>query len=202
VTSANLQNSGSTVIYAGISGSQDGGGAIPGHMFVTKTANTATSTKAWTDISLSAVTNDTGDAHVFNPDHFDISSIAVDPHDATGGTVYATVMGFGVPHLYRSTTFGGAWLNISANLPGAPANAVIVDPNDANTVYVAMDAGVYVTQAITTCSTSNCWSVLGTALPNAPILSLAASVTLPTGDGRFGMLRAGTYGRGLWQRRC
>ena len=52
VTSANLQNSGSTVIYAGISGSYDGGGAIPGHMFVTKTANTATSTKAWTDISL------------------------------------------------------------------------------------------------------------------------------------------------------
>jgi Abnormal spindle-like microcephaly-assoc'd, ASPM-SPD-2-Hydin len=199
VTSANLQNSGSTVIYAGISGSQDGGGTIPGHIFVNKSANTATSTKAWTDISLSAVTNDTSDAHVFNPDHFDVSSIAVDPHDATGGTVYATVMGFGVPHLYRSTTFGGAWLNISANLPGAPANAVLVDPNDANTVYVAMDAGVYVTQAITTCSTSNCWSVLGTALPNAPILSLAAVATLPTGDGRFGMLRAGTYGRGLWQ---
>jgi len=199
VTSANLQNSGSTVIYAGISGSRDGGGAIPGHMFVTKTANTATSTKPWTDISLSAVTNDISDAHVFNPDHFDISSIAVDPHDATGATVYATVMGFGVPHLYRSTTFGSAWLNISANLPGAPANAVLVDPNDANTVYVAMDAGVYVTQAIGTCSTSNCWSALGTVLPNAPILSLAASATLATGDGRFGMLRAGTYGRGLWQ---
>ena len=197
VTSANLQNSGSTVIYAGISGSQDGGGAIPGHLFVTKTANTATSTKAWTDISLSAVSNDPAG---FNPQHFDISSITVDPHDATGGTVYATVMGFGgVPHLYRSTNFGSNWLNISRNLPSAPANAVVVDPNDANTVYVAMDAGVYVTQAITTCSTSNCWSVLGTALPNAPILSLAVSATLPTGDGRSGMLRAGTYGRGLWQ---
>jgi hypothetical protein len=199
VTSANLQNSGSTVIYAGISGSLDGGGAIPGHMFVTKTANTATSIKAWTDISLSAVTNDIIDAHAFNPKHFDVSSIAVDPHDATGATVYATVMGFGVPNLYRSTTFGSAWLNISANLPSAPANAVVVDPNDANTVYVAMDAGVYVTQAITTCPTLNCWSVLGTALPNAPILSLAVAATLPTGDGRAGLLRAGTYGRGLWQ---
>jgi hypothetical protein len=197
VTSANLQNSGSTVIYAGISGSQDGGGAIPGHMFVTTSANAATSTKAWTDISLSAVGNDTAG---FNPQHFDISSITVDPHDATGATVYATVMGFGgVPHLYRSTNFGGTWLNISRNLPDAPANAVLVDPNDANTVYVATDAGVYVTQAITTCSTSNCWSALGTALPNAPILSLAAAATLPTGDGRSGMLRAGTYGRGLWQ---
>ncbi len=168
-------------------------------MFVTKSANTATSTTAWTDISLSSVTNDTSDAHVFNPDHFDVSSIAVDPHDATGGTVYATVMGFGIPHLYRSTTFGATWLNISANLPSAPANAVLVDPNDANTVYVATDAGVYVTQAVTTCSTANCWSVLGTGLPNSPILSLAAAATLPTGDGRVGMLRAGTYGRGLWQ---
>jgi hypothetical protein len=199
ITSANPQNSGSTVIYAGISGSQDGGGAIPGHLFVTRSANTATSTKAWTDISLSSVTNDTADAHVFNPSHFDISAIAVDPHDATGGTVYATVMGFAVPHLYRSTTFGASWINISANLPDAPANAVAIDPNDANTVYVAMDAGVYVTQAITTCATSNCWSVLGTALPNAPILTLAAAATLPTGDGRLGLLRAGTYGRGLWQ---
>ena len=199
VAAANLQNSGSTVIYAGISGSQDGGGAIPGHLFVTSNANTATSTKAWTDASLSTVTNDTADTGLFNPSHFDVSSIAVDPHDATGGTVYATVMGFGVPLLYRSTTFGSSWINISANLPNAPANAVVVDPNDANTVYVAMDAGVYVTQAISTCTTSNCWSVLGTALPNAPVVTLSAAANLPTGDGRFGMLRAGTYGRGLWQ---
>jgi len=199
VTAANLQNSGSTVIYAGMAGAADGGGAIPGHLFVTKSANTATSTKAWTDISLSTVTNDVSDAHVFNPQHFDVSSIAVDPHDATGGTVYATVMGFLVPQLYRSTNFGGSWVNISANLPNSPANSVVVDPNDANTVYVATDAGVFVTQTVLICATSNCWSVLGTALRNSPITSLAAGVNLATGDGRVGLLRAGTYGRGLWQ---
>jgi hypothetical protein len=202
VTAANLQNSGSEVIYAGISGAQDGGNAIPGHLFVTKTANTDTATSTWTDISLSKVTNDTADVQVFNPSHFDISSITVDPHDATGGTVYATVMGFGVPHLYRSTNFGGTWLNIGANLPNAPANAVVVDPNNANIVYVALDTGVYVTQAVATCGTvplTDCWSVLGTALPNAPILTLAAGANVPTNDGRIGILRAGTYGRGLWQ---
>ena len=74
-------------------------------------------------------------------------AIAVDPHDANGATIYATIMGFGVPHLYRSTNFGGTWTNLSANLPDAPANAVFIDPNDANTVYVALDTGVYVTQA-------------------------------------------------------
>jgi hypothetical protein len=199
IVSPNLQNSGSQVIYAGISGSLDGGGSIPGHLFVTKTANTATSTKAWTDAALSPVTNDVANAHLFNPGRFDVSSITVDPHDATGGTVYATIMGFVVPHVYRSTNFGASWMNISSNLPNAPSNALVVDPNDANTVYIAMDTGVYVTQSVATCSTANCWSLLGTVLPNSPVITLAAAVNLPTNDGRRGLLRAATYGRGIWQ---
>jgi hypothetical protein len=194
------QSSGSTVLYAGMAGSLDGGGNIAGHLFVTTSAATASSSTAWTDAAHSSVTNDVANAYTFNPLAFDISSIATDPHDATGATVYATVMGFGVvPHLYRSTDFGAHWLNISSNLPEAPANAVVVDPNDANTVYVAMDTGVFVTQSVTTCDSTNCWSPLGTGLPNAPVTTLEAAPQMPTGDGRLGMLRAGTYGRGLWQ---
>ncbi|HWW98871.1 MAG TPA: choice-of-anchor D domain-containing protein, partial [Edaphobacter sp.] len=127
-----------------------------------------------------------------------------DPHDATGKTIYATVMGFAgngfnAAHLYRSIDAGAHWTNISSNLPNAPANSVVVDPNDANTVYVALDTGVYVTTQITTCATANCWSIYGTSLPNAPVVELAAAASMPTGDGRAGELRAGTYGRGLWQ---
>jgi len=194
--STNAQNSGSEVIYAGLAGSLDGSANIPGHLFITKSANLTPAT--WTDAALSPVTNDT---NAFNYDGFDISSIAVDPHDATGATVYATVMGFGVPHLYRSIDFGAHWYNLSNNLPDAPANAVLVDPNDANTVYIALDTGVYVTTAVLTCSTAtaNCWSPLGTGLPNAPVIALSAAASVPTGDGRLGMLRAATYGRGLWQ---
>ncbi len=88
---------------------------------------------------------------------------------------------------------------MSSNLPDAPANSVVVDPNDANTVYVALDTGVYVTTGITTCATANCWSVYGTSLPNAPVVALSAASAMPTGDGRTGELRASTYGRGLWQ---
>jgi hypothetical protein len=196
---ATVQNSGSTVLYAGLSGALDGGNSKPGHLFVTTAAAIANGSTPWTDDALSPVTNDVSDAHIFNPGQFDISAIAADPHDATGATVYATVMGFGVPHLYRSTNFGKSWLAISANLPDAPANAVAVDPNDANTVYIAMDTGVYVTQSITSCPTANCWSVLGTALPNSPVVALSAGVNLPTDDGRVGTLRAATYGRGIWQ---
>ena len=199
-SSANAQSSGSTVLYAGMAGQLDGGSTIPGHLFVTTSANTASSSTSWTDAAHSPVTNDTVNAHLFNPGAFDISSIATDPHDTTGATVYATIMGFGDgPHLYRSTDFGAHWLLISGNLPQAPANAVVIDPNDANTVYVAMDTGVFVTQAVTTCASTNCWSPLGTGLPNAPVTTLEAAPNLPTGDGRSGMLRAGTYGRGLWQ---
>ncbi|QMV20339.1 choice-of-anchor D domain-containing protein [Granulicella sp. 5B5] len=196
-SSSATQLSGSAVLYAGLSGSLDGGSTLAGHIFVTANANT---TPTWTDAALSPVTNDTSDTNLFNPGGFDISSLAVDPHDPTGATVYATVMGFGYPHLYRSTDFGAHWLNLSANLPDAPANSLAVDPNDANTVYIALDTGVYVTQAITTCGpTTNCWSLLGTGLPNAPVISLEAAANLPTSTGQLGMLRAATYGRGIWQ---
>ena len=199
-TSTNAESSGSTVLYAGMAGLFDGGGSVPGHLFVTTSANSASSTTSWTDAARGSVTNDTIDAHVFNPGAFDISSVATDPHDPTGATVYATVMGFGnQPHVYRSTDFGAHWVTISANLPVAPANAVVIDPNDANTVYVATDTGVFATQAVTTCVSINCWSPLGTGLPNAPVTMLEAAPQMPTGDGRSGMLRAGTYGRGLWQ---
>ncbi len=201
VSAAALQHSGSTVIYAGMAGALDGGGAsVGGHVFVTKAASTATGTIAWTDVAKSPVTNVSGG--VFNPGGYDVS-VAADPHDATGGTLYAAVAGFGgdvtVPHLYRSIDFGAHWATVSANLPGAPANAVVVDPNDANTVYVATDAGVFVTQAIATCATQSCWSLMGTGLPNSPAVALAAGANLPTGDGRTGLLRVGTYGRGIWQ---
>ena len=130
--------------------------------------------------------------------------VAADPHDSTGRTIYATVMGFAgnginASHLYRSIDGVRHWTNISSNLPNAPANSVVVDPNDANTLYVALDTGVYVTTQVTTCDSANCWSIYGTGLPNAPIVELVAAAGIPTGDGRTGELRAATYGRGLWQ---
>ena len=198
--SASSGSPGSMVLYAGMSGTLDGGKALGGHLFLNRSANTASGSTAWSDIALGRVSNDLANAGVFNATGFDVSSLAVDSHDPGGGTVYATIMGFGNgAHLYQSTDFGAHWLNISSNLPSAPANAVLVDPNDANTVYVALDTGVYVTQVVSSCTTVNCWSVLGAGLPNSPVTALAAGVNLLTADGRIGMLRAGTYGRGLWQ---
>ncbi|HEY9138553.1 MAG TPA: choice-of-anchor D domain-containing protein, partial [Terriglobus sp.] len=202
--SGGAQNSGSPVLYAGISGSSEGGSIVAGHIFRTTSASTAGASTQWTDLTGNSVTNDT--ANRFNAGALDVSSIAVDPNDTTGMTVYATIQGFGYPHVYRSTNGGTTWLNISANLPNAPANAVAVDPNNPRVIYVAMDTGVYVAQDVTTCvasttgTTGACWSVYGTALPNAPVTSLVASqgISIP-GASSAGVLRAGTYGRGIWQ---
>ncbi|GAC1419938.1 MAG: hypothetical protein NVSMB62_13290 [Acidobacteriaceae bacterium] len=198
------QNAGSATLYAGLAGRQDGGGtAAGGHIFTTSSGSTASGSTTWTDIARNPVSNDAANAGLFNPGGFDISSVTADRHDATGKTLYATVMGFtgnsiSAPHLYGSTDGGVHWLNLSSNLPNAPANKVIVDPNDANTLYVALDTGIYVTTSITTCASANCWSIYGTALPNAPVVDLQAAPAMPTGDGRLGMLRAATYGRGIW----
>lgn len=199
-----VANSGSEVLYAGLAGTLDGGRDFGGHLFSTGAANTASSATVWSDLALSPVTNDLSDANVFNPGGFDISSVAVDAHDPTGSTVYATVMGFAgnginAPHLYRSLDAGAHWTNISSNLPNAPANSVVVDPNDANTLYVALDTGVYATRQVATCASANCWDVYGVSLPNAPVVQLAAAPAMPTSGGATGALRAATYGRGIWQ---
>ncbi len=199
------QNAGSEVLYAGMAGLLDGGGAASGHLFTTATANTDSGSSIWTDLYHSKVSNDVANAGQFNPGGFDVSSIFVDPHDTSGKTVYATVMGFSgsgvsAPHVYASIDGGVHWANISGNLPNAPANSVLVDPNDANTVYVAMDTGVYVTQQVSTCSTPtvNCWTAFGVGLPNAPVMQLGETLAT-NGSGGVPELRVATYGRGVWE---
>ncbi len=195
--------SGSPVLYAGLAGTADGGSnAYGGHFYKTAAANLANGGTNWTDVSTGTVTNDTTHNGRFNPYNFDVSSISVDPHDASGLTVYATVRGFHSPSVYRSVDGAASWVSVTANLPDAPANAVVVDPNDSKVVYVAMDTGVYVATDVTTCPAGNaqCWSAYGTALPGAPVTTLVASAAfaLP-GSTDTGVLRAGTYGRGIWQ---
>ena len=86
------------------------------------------------------------DAHTLNYYGLDISSISIDTHDPTGNTVYVTVAGIEslgqeIQVVYRSTNGGASWTDITANLPAAPANSLAVDPQNANTVYVATDDG-------------------------------------------------------------
>ena len=192
--------SGGEVVYVGMYGEANGGGTLSGHV-LSASYNAATGTwSAWTDLTtLNAVTNDT---HTMNYYGFDISSLFIDPHDTTGQTVYVTVAGFqtlpkNVQVVYRSTDGGAHWTTLMANLlPWAPANSLVVDPQDANTVYIATDIGVYSTQQIASCASVpfECWSPLGSGLPEAPVVALSAAPATASVHN----LVAATYGRGIW----
>ncbi len=184
-------------MYAGMAGLIDGGGSVPGHLYGA-TVPPAGGIATWTDLWNSPVVNNTATPEQFNSSENAISAIAVDPHDPTGQTLYAGVSGFpsGVSGiLYQSTDGGAHWNNITNSLPFAPVNAVVVDPANANYVYVAGDFGVFSTGNVATCitSTQNCWAQLGSGLPNAPVTDLKISSTA-TGN----VLEAATYGRGVW----
>jgi hypothetical protein len=123
-----------------------------------------------------------------------ISDIAVDPTDTAGATAYVAVMGFGVAHVLKTTTAGRTWTDISANLPDAPADAIVVDPRDPNTIYVGTDVGVFATM-----DAGSSWTELGPAtgsghLPNVAVTSLKLFDSNGTR-----LLRAGTHGRGVWE---
>ncbi|QNI31452.1 choice-of-anchor D domain-containing protein [Alloacidobacterium dinghuense] len=186
-------------IYAGMAGSTDGGAPVAGHVYGASVSSTTSVPPTWNDLANSPVQNSS--QPIFNDGGFDVSSIYVDPHDPSGKTLYVALQGFITASangsvVYRSVDGGSHWITIQANLPNAPANSILVDPNDANTLYVALDTGVYVTRNINLCtdSSQNCWSPLGTGLPGAPVTQLQAFNYLNTS-----LLRASTYGRGIWE---
>jgi hypothetical protein len=170
----------SKVIYAGTDGL---GGANPagGRVFVTTNAGTTLMADRTSTI---------------NPGQFPVSAIAIDPSDATGQTAYAAVMGFHVGHVFKTSNAGLNWIAFSTNLPDAPADALVVD-GQTGTVYVGTDVGVFSTPT----SAAN-WMEVGPAaavgnsgfLPNVPVTALR----LFNSGGRK-LLRASTYGRGIWQ---
>lgn len=174
-------------IYAGMAGLYDGGATAAGHIFEQSVAS-GSSASSWIDLS--------NNLNGFNIYGYDISSIYVDPHSPNDQTIYVTLQGFNSALVYRSTDGGSIWQNISSKLVNAPANSIVVDPNDANTVYVATDAGVYYTQNVGSCSQTSvsCWSAYGASLPNVPVTQL---ITQETGSGP--VLFAATFGRGVWQ---
>jgi len=187
---------GKEVVYVGTYGESNGGTQLPRHILSATINPAANSMPVWQDLTLNPVTNDSTGMNAYG---FDISSIFVDPHDATGQTIYVTEQGEENPLeevrvFYGSTDGGAHWQSLNSNLPWTPASSVVVDPQDANTVYVATDDGVYFTREIADCanSPSTCWAAFGTGLPLAPVVAVSASASAQ-------VLLAATYGRGVWQ---
>jgi len=179
-------SSGSKVIYAVTDGTGPVTGAAGGQVF--RTTNAAAGPGAWMNVTPNGLSN---------PNHYPLSDVALDPSDTSGQTAFVTVQGFTTPHLWRTQNAGATWADFTGNLPDAPANAVVVDNG---TVYVGTDTGVFSTS--TGSVGSPAWTEVGPApssetagyLPNVPVTKLRVFSSNGTK-----LLRAASYGRGLWQ---
>lgn len=120
----------------GISPSRDGliyTGSAYGKVMMTKDDG-----RNWTEVTGSL------------PNRF-VKSIVVDPDDPQ--TVYLTVSGFGTGHVFKTTDGGAHWADIGGCLPhvpftneclpNVPVNALLLDPDNKDVIYVGTDAGVF-----------------------------------------------------------
>ncbi len=117
-----------------------------------------------------------------------ITRVAVDPEDEM--TAYVTLSGYRydeyLPHVFRTTNAGINWMDISSNLPDAPVNDIIVDPDSVGRLYVGTDVGIFISNNL-----GSSWSYLGDNLPNAPVTDLILHNPTRT-------LIAATYGRSMY----
>ena len=174
----------SNVMYAGTDGL---GPLMPtgGHVWV----STNVDSEAWFDRT-SAI----------NPGKFPVSSAALDPSDKTGKTAYVAIMGFHVAHFWKTSNGGVNWTNFTANLPDAPVNAILIDAGanpTTGTIYVGTDVGVFSSSTGTAG-----WTEVGPAPASSqagflPNVSVTALRMFNSGGNKI--LRASTYGRGVWQ---
>jgi hypothetical protein len=188
-------NTGSSVIYATTSGLGPLDGIVDtpvgGQVWVTPYATGG--------VPAFANVTSNGPQGNINPNQFPISGVAMDSSDPTGATAYVTVMGFtgGTGHVWKTTNTGASWTDFTGNLPDSPVNAVLVYPA-MSLVFVATDVGVFASST----SLPGSWTELGPSpgsdqtgfLPNVAVTALVLF-----NSGGQQLLRASTYGRGIWQ---
>ena len=115
-----------------------------------------------------------------------LSYVAV--HPANPEIVAVSLSGFSNGNkVFISYDAGDNWENFSDNLPNIPANCVIFHDDPNNGIYVGMDVGIYYKD-----NSLMEWEPFMTGLPNVIISELEIHY-------EAGKIRAGTYGRGLWE---
>ncbi|MCA1585477.1 MAG: hypothetical protein LC791_12170 [Acidobacteria bacterium] len=104
--------------------------------------------------------------------------------------VYATFANFGHSHVFRSKDGALTWEDLDkGRLPDVPHHSIAIPADDANTVFVCSDAGVFVSR-----DGGQDWMNVTRNLPNVMVVDLVHHLL-------DGTLMAATYGRGLWRLR-
>ena len=115
-----------------------------------------------------------------------ITYIAVSSTDPQ--RVYVTMSGYASGNkVFMSTNGGNTWINYSGSLPNAPVNCITYVDGSNDGVYIGTDFGVFYRDGA-----SSDWTSYNTGLPNVIVNHLDIYYATMK-------LRAGTYGRGLWE---
>jgi photosystem II stability/assembly factor-like uncharacterized protein len=118
-----------------------------------------------------------------------ITGIAVNPDNAS--EIFACFGGYESGYkIIKSTDGGDNWTNITGTLPNVPVNCIIYDDNNGNpddAIYIGTDIGVFYRD-----NNLGDWIPFNNGLPVVEITDLEI-------QNSSGVLRAGTYGRGIWQ---
>lgn len=121
-----------------------------------------------------------------------VTSIAHDERSA--GVVYATYGNFGGDHVYRSTDYGATWTALpgsgAGTLPDIPVHSIVVDPDDAQRLYLGTDLGV-----IVSIDGGRTWMSEETGF--GPAVTMWLQIVKATDGGKY--LFAFTHGRGAWR---
>ena len=123
-----------------------------------------------------------------------VSDVATMPNDQK--TVIVVLSGFGTPHVWKGVNVDSGnveWMDISprtdiGKLLNIPFNAIVIDDNKPDTMYVGTDLGV-----LYTIDGGKNWTVFNEGLPHCQVYDMRLS--------RSGLLRIATHGRGMWQRK-
>ncbi len=113
-----------------------------------------------------------------------VSDIATDPlRDSTVIVTYAHHWNY--KRIFISHDLGNTWTNITFNLNKIPARSVVIDRS--GNIYIGAEMGVY-----TMPLNGSGWTLYNTDLPNVAVTELEIQQAT-------NILRATTWGRGLWQ---
>ncbi len=115
-----------------------------------------------------------------------ISYIAI--HPSNPELIAVSISGYSDGNkLFISEDAGDSWTNHSFNLPNIPANCVAFFNDPMQSLYVGMDVGVYYID-----NTLDQYETFMEGLPNVIVSELEINYI-------NNKIRAGTYGRGLWE---
>ncbi len=116
-----------------------------------------------------------------------ITDIAFAPHsDSIIIVTYGTHQNNG-NKVFITYDQGNSWTNITANLGDMPIRTAVIDDSPDHNIYLGAEIGVYVKPL-----NGNNWTLYNTGLPNMTVTDLEIMHGA-------NLLRASTWGRGMWQ---